>query len=198
MPAEGNKRPPRVPRSQEEVELIVLQKKIREHNRLARFKQTGVYKAFNIFNVISFCIYCELIMCFIGPCHYETHYSRNVTAEHGMEKNVSGNAIVVAIKIVAINGKHYRFPVNEFIATPKKFSAYNIGKDFFLQKELRGTVTTSDHIFRISAAEPIFFLSLFVAFFSFIFFAYNLNEHPYPLAAITFINAITVLAFVML
>ncbi len=198
MPVEGNKRPPRTPRAPEEIEQLILLKKIREHKKLERFKKTIVYKSFNVFNVICFFIYCELIMCFAGPCHYQIHYSKSITPEHGMAKNMYGDRILLGLKVTGINGKQYRFPINDFVEVPEVHSAFNVGKDFILQKEIKGTITTSDKIYRIHAADPIFFLSIFVAIFSCIFFNYNLNEHPYPLGALTAINAITVIAFMLL
>ena len=126
MPVEGNKRPPRKPRTAEEVEELVLLKKIREHKKTERFKKTFIYKVCNVFNIICFFIYCELVMCFIGPCRYETHYSKNVIPEHGMAINIYGDRIITAIKITALNGKQYRFPVNEFIEVPQKYSASNL------------------------------------------------------------------------
>lgn len=198
MAVEGNKRPPRIPRTPEEVEESVLLKKIRDHAKLAKFKKTFVFKAFNIFNIICFFIYCELIMCFIGPCHYQTHYSRSVSAEHGREKNDYGDRAVSVVKITGVNGIHYRFLVNDFIEVPEKFSRFNVGKDFLLHKEIKGTLTTSHHVYWIHHANPIFFLSIFVALFSLIFFAYNLNENLFSLSAITMINGVTVLAFMII
>jgi hypothetical protein len=195
MPVEGNKRPPRIPRTPEEVEELILKKKIREHKKLQRFKASTLYKCFNIFNIICFFIYCELIMCFLGPSHYQTHYSRNVSAEHGIEKNKYGDRILAAVKITGINGKKYRFAVNEFIEVPEKFSRFNIGKDFLLHKEIKGTITTSGKVFWIYESVSIFFLAIFVAVFSCIIFIYNLNENIYPLTAITIINTVTVWAF---
>ena len=193
-----NKRPTRLPKSKEEIEEIILQKKINAHKKLERFKKTIVYRVFNIFNIICFFIYCELIMCFIGPCHYQTHYSKGVVAEYSDSKNDDGERILSAIRITGINGKHYRFAVNKFIGVPEKFSRFNVGKDFLLHKEIKGTLTTSSDTFWIYESISIFFLAIFVAVFSCIIFTYNLNENIYPLTAITIINAVTVLAFVIL
>ncbi|MGZ3898959.1 MAG: hypothetical protein ACXVNQ_01435, partial [Bacteroidia bacterium] len=94
--------------------------------------------------------------------------------------------------------KQYEFLVNDLVPPPPKFSAFEVGKDFILQKEIKGSISTSPKQFRIQRASPILFLSIFVAIFSFIFFFYNLNQNPHSLRAITCINAVTMLAFLLI
>jgi hypothetical protein len=197
MNTEGKKRPPRTPLSPEEVAELVLLKKIREHKKLEKFKKTRTYKVFNIFNVVCFFIYCELFFCFLGPCQYQMHYCKNVIVDYG-DRGEGAHRIISSVKLMGIHEKQYEFIVNDFIDPPPRFSAFEVGKDFLLQKEIKGSIATSDKQFRILRASPILFLSVFVAIFSFIFFFYNLNQNPHSLRAITCINAVTVLAFVLI
>ncbi|MCE3259644.1 MAG: hypothetical protein K0S12_1285 [Bacteroidetes bacterium] len=196
MNQEGKKRPPRTPLSPEEVAELVWLKKIREHKKIEKFKSSRTYKMFNVFNVICFFIYCELFFCFIGPCHYQTHYHKNVIVDYS--NTASHERIVSALKVVSVDDKQYEFIVNDKIEVPEKYAPFEVGKDFLLQKEIKGSVATSEKQYRIQRASPILFLSVFVSIFSFIFFFYNLNQNPYSLRAITSINAITVLAFLLI
>jgi hypothetical protein len=198
MPFEGNKRQPRVPKTAEEIEELVLLKKIREHRKLEKFKKTKSYKFANIFNVICFFIYCELIFCFIGPCNYYTHYSKNISVERGDARNQKGEGITSVVKVTGVNGKQYNFMVNDFINKPAKFSSFELGKDFILQKELKGTISTSNDIYKIHQSSPLFFLSFFVAVFSCIIFSYNQNQNPHSLIALTATNAVTIIVFMLL
>lgn len=197
MNNEGKKRPPRTPLSPEEVADMVLLKKIREHKRVERFSKTKGYKFFNLFNVCCFFIYCELFFCFIGPCHYQTHYAKTVLTDYGDSRNAQQERIISKIKLINVNDKTYEFKVNGFVESPPKFSSFEIGKDFLLQKEIKGTFSTSSDLYRLQRASPILFLSVFVAIFSFIFYFYNLNQHPHSLRAITSINAITLFVFLI-
>jgi hypothetical protein len=194
---EGKRRPPRVPKTPEEVAELVFLKKLREHKKLESFKKTLYYKGFNLFCVACFFIYCELIICFMGPCHYEEHYSKNVWVEYGREV-IEGNHVISLLKVVDKEGQLYEFVINEFIEAPPQAAVFTVGKDFLLQREIKGTVSTSEHVYRINRASPILFLSFFVSLFSIIFFSYNLNQNPHSLRAITVINAITIFGFLLI
>ncbi|MDP3557850.1 MAG: hypothetical protein Q8T03_10780, partial [Bacteroidota bacterium] len=78
---------------------------------------------------------------------------------------------------------------------PEKFTTFKVGKDFLLQREIKAYVNTSDDYYRIQAASPMLFLSVFLGIFSLIFFSYNLNQNIQSLIAISIINGITILAF---
>ncbi|MCW3076845.1 MAG: hypothetical protein JWO32_1454 [Bacteroidetes bacterium] len=197
MNYEGKKRPPRTPLSPEEVAEFVLLKKIREHKKIEKFRKSSTYKIFNIFNVACFFIYCELFFCFLGPCHYQNHYNKHVTIEYG-SRFKGDDRIISTVKVTDVNNVQYEFLINSFITPPPKFSRFEVGRDFLLQKDIKGSISTSDEQYRIQRASPILFLSVFVAIFSFIFFFYNLNQNPHSLRAITSINAITVLAFILI
>ena len=196
MNNEGKKRPPRTPLSPEEVAELVWLKKIREHKKIEKFKKSRGYRIFNIFNVVCFFIYCELIFCFLGPCHYQTHYHTGVSIEYSRTEDE--RMLVSSVKVNGVNGTQYTFMVNEELDVPAKYAPFEVGKDFLLQKEIKGSVSTSDKQFRILRASPILFLSVFVSIFLFIFFFYNLNQNPYSLRAITTINAVTLLAFILI
>lgn len=197
MNNEGKKRSPRTPLSPEEVAELVLLKKIREHKKIEKFRETKTYKFSNIFNVACFFLYCELFFCFLGPAHYQTHYCKQVMVNYG-DRGYGRERLISSIKLIGVNERQYEFTVNDIVAPPPKFSAFEIGRDFILQKEIKGCFSGSEKQFRIQRASPILFLSVFVGIFSFIFFFYNLNQNPHSLRAITCINAVTVLAFILI
>jgi hypothetical protein len=197
MTQEGKKRPPRIPKTPEEVAELVFLKRLREHRNLETFKKTVFYKIFNVFSIGCFFIYCELIICFLGPCHYQTHYSRNIKVDFG-EEMIGSDRIVSSVKLIGVEGREYEFRVNEFIDVPPKFGPFEVGKDFILQKEIKGCVSTSRNTYRIQRASPMLFLSFFVGIFSCIFFSYNLNQNPHSLRAIAVMNAITLFFFLLL
>lgn len=194
MKAEAKKRPPRIPKTPEEVAELVLLKKVREHKKLERFKSTFYYKLLNVFNIACFCVYCELIICFFGPCRYETHYSKNMITEYG-EARADGERIVTKITVVGQNNEKYCLNVNEFISPPEPHSTYFLGRDFLLQKEIKAMITSSDKQFGISRVSPLLFLSFLVGVLSWIIFSYNLNQKQHSLGAITIINGLTLFVF---
>lgn len=195
MKEEGKKRAPRIPLTPEEVAELIEIKKIREYNKLQRFKKTKTFKILNCFNVFCFFVFCELIISFYGPCHYQTRYSKNVIVTFDDKIDAGGRRVISDINMIDVNDKNYKLIVNEFIETPEKYSAFKVGKDYLFQREIKAYLGTSGNYYRIQSASPILFLSVFLGIFSLIFFSYNLNQNPNSLIAISLINAVAILAF---
>lgn len=198
MAFEENKRPTRIHLNAEEVAQLLAIKKARAAKKLAKYKKSTSYKVLNIFNICCFFVYWEILFCFIGPCHYQTHYAKVFSAKHGDEKNEAGKRIVSELDIVSVNDKHYKLYVNEFIETPEKFSRYQIGKDYILQKELKAILEGSDKSYGLQSASSFIFLAVFIIFISCISFFYDLNENSHSLTAVAILNVLTLLAFIML
>lgn len=190
MALESKKRPPRVPLTPDEVAQLVAFKKIKEARKLAKFKRSWIYKSFNVFNLFCFFIYWELLFCFIGPCHYQTHYSYRVQVHHGDEINSVGKRITNEIDVRDVSGKDYKFLVNDFVEKPERFSGFSIGKDYLMQKELKGIFIGSEKSYIIQAAGALLFLTVLMIIISFTSFIYHLNENAYSLNAVTALNGI--------
>ena len=198
MALEHKKRPPRIPLSPEEVAQLVAYKRIKAARKLSNFKRSAVYKIFNTFNIVCFFAYWEIVFCFFGPCHYQTHYSAKVLARHGDELNAEGRRITTEIDVKSVNGRDYKFLVNDFLEQPLRFSEFSIGKDYLLQKELKGVFEKSDKTYYIQAAGSLLFLAVLMIIISFTSFIYNLNENAYSLNAITAVNAIVFIGLFVL
>lgn len=198
MAPEEKKRPPRIPLTPEEVAQLIALKKRKEARKLALFKQSRTYKALNIFNICCFFIYWEILFCFMGPCHYQTHYARSFGVKHGDERNEAGKRIVSEMDIVNLDGTRIKLYVRDFIEAPPRFSSYQIGKDFILQKDLKARILTSEASYGLQGASSIIFLSVFIIIISCISFFYNLNEISHSLTGVAILNGITVLAFITL
>src|SRR4051812_33712239 len=108
MASEQNKRSRRIPLSSEEVATVIAFKKRREQIRLRRLKGSLSYKALNIFNIICFFIFCELIFCYFGPCSYHTSFSESVAALYGQDSKGDGTPIVSELDIKDVKGKTYK------------------------------------------------------------------------------------------
>lgn len=195
MAHEEKKRHQRIPLTPEEVAHLVALRNRVAAKKLAAFKHTSFYRFCNVFNICCFFVYWELIFCFIGPCHYQTHYSKNMRVKRGYAMNESRRYVVSEVTVIGVNNEEYKMAVNDFIEPPRRQSAYQIGKDYILQKELKGILETSGDSYRLLGASPLIFLSVFLIIICFSSFVYNLNEHPHSLRAVSILNAITIIAF---
>lgn len=187
-----------MPLSPEEVAQLIAYKQIREARRLARFRRSVIYKLFNVFNIVCFFAYWEIVFCFIGPCNYQTHYSFSVRSHHGDEQNEEGRRITKELDIKGVNGKAYTFLVNDFIQKPARFSEFTVGSDFLMGKELKGMFGDGDKFYYIYSSGSILFLSILLIIISITSFIYNLNEQAYSLNAITALNAIILTGILLL
>lgn len=193
MPSEPNKRPRRVHLTSEEVSSFIAYRKRRERLALQNLKKTHSFKLLNIFNVACIFIYCELLFCYFGPSNHQRHYSVNTIAEYGNGLHKGNQADIKGVQVFGVNGKEYKFIVNDFIEVPAKKICFLTGKDFLLQKDLKGWFDYPGKSYRLFSASPILFLCLFISLVSFIVFFYNLNENAYSLCGITVLNALTIL-----
>jgi hypothetical protein len=192
------KRPPRKIASPEEVKERVMIKKVREHKKIEKFKKTHEYKCLNLVNVLCMCVYLELIICFYGPCKYFVYYNKKVEVEFGGMNEKTRLTKTKLIKINSVNNKLFTLMIDDYIEAPKKFEPFQVGYDFILNQEIKAAVSTSPNFYRLNDFSPVLFLSFFVAGFTFIFYFYNLNFNNQSLQAVSFLNGITLLAFLCL
>jgi len=196
MAAEERKRPPRNPLTAEEVNQLVAIKKLKEAKKLAKFKRSRTYKSFNVFNIVCFFIYWEVLFCFLGPCDFQLHFGKSYVVKRGDERNAYGKRIVSELDIVSVNNNKYKLYVDDFIETPHPFSGFLLGKDYILRKDLKIKLSGSDSAYGLQSAGSLIFLTVFILFISCITFFYNLNENSHSLTGLALLNAIILLAFV--
>ena len=198
MAFEDKKKLSRKPLSQKEVANLVAIKIHREQQKVFQFKKTNTFKFFNFFNVCCFFIYLELLFCFFGPINYQTHYSISVKIKTGNEINLKNERIISQINIVDASLKQYDLIIDDYVLPPKKFTAFQIGKDYILQKELKAKICDLDKDYFIQSSSPILFLLLLIIFVSIISVIYNLNENIYSLSAVSLLNLIIMFSFLII
>jgi hypothetical protein len=187
----GNQRRKRNPLTPEEVAEIIAFKKRREHERLTKFKKTGAYKFYNIFNLCCCFVYFELLFCFFGPCVYDQYKVEGVNVHYGNTYDSSGLPIVTDLEILA-NGKTYKLITKDFISEPPTGSILSIGSDFLLGKALKGVVSVSRRKYRLFSASPLVFFSGLALGMTCLAVIYNLNQNAYSLNAMSVLNGLVI------
>ncbi len=190
MTREPNKRPRRTPLTSEEVSNLIAIRQRRQMLALQRFKLTSTYKVLNLFNICCIFIYLELIFCYFGPCHYQRHYAYKVAANYG--HSFENNKMIISeLDLYCVDSELYKFVVNDFIEIPDKYTSFLLGKDFLLQKNLKGVLQSSDTSYRLFRASPILLLCVFISFICFMAYHFNLNENMFSLSGMTTLNVLT-------
>jgi hypothetical protein len=198
MARDPKNRPRRIPLTSEEVSNFIAYRKKREQIDLQKLKRTRVFKLLNIFNIVCIFIYLEILFCYFGHCDYQKHYSANTIANFGDRFQKNGKPVTADIDVVGVNGRIYKFIVEDFIETPPKRVRFIIGKDYLLRKDLKGSIEGLDGSYRLFSASPILFLSSFISIICFMGFVYNLNENAYSLSGLTTLNALTMFGILIM
>ncbi len=193
----NKKRPPRIPFTPEEVSDFVKLKKYKERAKIEKFKRTKIYKVLNAFNVISIIIYTEIIFAFLGSCNFSGHYVQSSTGYFG-EETKGGKRTNSAALLKMINGKEYDISIHDTCTLPANFSKVFVGKDWLLQKEVKVRFEMGDKDRFIKRSFPLLFISILWGFVTFAIFGYNLNQIKYSLCVISFINAFSLVCFLLL
>jgi len=191
MAFEPGKRPRRTPLSSEDVAHVIAVKRWREFKKLQRFKRSGHFKLLNLFNVLCIFVYFELLFCYFGPCHYQVHYSAKRTARYGYFYTPAGRPVVADIDVHGVDGHVYTYIIDDFIDLPPQRFRFTIGKDFLLQKKLKGTIENLDGDYRLFSASPVLFLCMFVIAIFLFAFSFDMNQKAYSLNALTVLNVLT-------
>lgn len=196
MTREPGKRSRRIVFTSEELSHIVAYRKHRERLLTLRFKKTGTYKILNTFNICCIFIYVQMLFCYLGPCNNTKHYAYNTVTRYGTVYKNDGTPIVADVDVYGVNGRVYKFVIDEFIKAPQKKITFIVGKDYLLQKELKGVFEGSVDTYRLFSASPILFLCVFICMICLFAFMFDLNEAIYPLTGISVINLLTILGII--
>jgi hypothetical protein len=183
----------RIPLTPEEVAGVIEFKKRRDHIRLIKLKKSWRYKAQNVFNIICFFIFCELVFCYWGPSRATEYEATAVRAAYGADAKGDGTPIVGEIEFETAKGKHYKLLVNDYVQLPEKGTIFQICEDFLLRKDLKGTFEGAERKYRVFAASPVLFLCVFTSFIMLVGICYNLNENEHSLLGLTTVNFMTLL-----
>jgi len=192
MSAAPKRRPKRIPFTPEEVANIIEIKKRRELMRLAAFQKTYAYKFQNVFNVVCFFVYWELVFCFFGPLNYQKHYSVAFEPRYGNAFE-NGKLLMNELDVHGANNVVYTYLVNDFIDSPPRYSSFDIGSDYILKKQLRGRLSHSDATYRLFSSSPVLLIVFIVLVTSCTAYYFNLNQNAHSLMALTVLNSLSML-----
>ncbi len=196
MTFEGNKKQSRVPLTPEQLKDVITFKRNKQTKQIEKLKKTRRYKVLNIFNIISIIIYCEIVFCMYGPANYTKDVCTKANIDEYM-RDVGPERVIRFMSVWGKNDAHYQFYVGENIQLPKPNSDFYVGKDFLLQKEVKVMVSTSVSEYRLWRVIPLIFLGISVTLITFLVFAHNMNLVNYSLIAVSLMNAINLLYFIV-
>ncbi len=197
MVSQTNKRPQRQPLTPEEVKDLVKLKQLRQLVKIEKFKQSKRYKYLNVFNIFCVIIYTEMIFSFISAGNYTTHYVQNLTPYYD-EKIIDGKRVISSLVIITTDDQKFDVNVRDTCRLPDETAKFSVGKDWLLQKEIMVKFDGRDKDLYIRRSFPLLFISLLLGIVTFVLYTYNKHQVAYSLNAITIINSLSLLYFILL
>jgi hypothetical protein len=182
--------------SPEKIQEILAFKRQKQLRQILKLKKTRYYRVLNIFCIICVLIYCELIFCMFGPARYRQEHCVKAVADEFRGMN-GKRRIIHFMSVYTENDRQYKFMVDEAIQLPLPNSVCYIGKDFLLNKEIKIMISTSVSEYRLWRVVPLVFLGFVVTLVTLLVFVYNMNLENYSLIAVSVLNAINLLYFVV-
>jgi len=196
MPVEGNKKQARVPLTPEQLKEVITFKRNKQIRQIEKLKKTRRYKILNVFNIISVLIYSEMIFCMYGPAIYkEVLCSKAMITEY--ERTEGDGREIRFLSVWDTNNEEYKLYVSDQIQVPLPNSKMFLGRDFLLQKVVKVVVSTSEDEYRLWRVVPLIFLGISISLITFLAFANNMNMVNYSLIAVSVMNAINLLYFIV-
>lgn len=197
MVSQGNKRPPRQPLSAEEVREMVQLKKLRQYFKIEKFKKTRNYKILNTLNIAYMILFTEIIVSFLGSANSSVQILESVKVYYGKEI-IDGKRIISSAEFKTTEGALYDVGINDVCEMPKAKQEIVVGRDWLLRKDVKVKIETSQKDFFVIKSFPLLFISILMGVVTCVLFAYNLNQNPYSLNVISFVNSLGVIAFLLL
>lgn len=190
---EQHKRPRRTPLTREEVQAVIAFKRRKELQQIQTLKKSLSYKIRNVFLVLCFFIFCEVLFCFFGPCKHQTHYTQRVSATYAPVYQKGKGQLMSQLDVICVNGTMFSLMVDDFIKSPPKYTQLDVGSDFIMNCELKAKTSDSENYYRLFRASPVLLLCAFCSFILLMGMYHNLNLSDYTLWGLTVLSAMTLL-----
>lgn len=198
MPVEGNKKQARVPLTPEQIKEVIIYKRNKQIKAIEKLKKTRRYKILNIFNIVCIFVYCEMIFCMYGPAIYRPLVCVRSNIDQYNQGPGSQRNEVTFLTVWDQHGNQYQLYVADTIQKPLPNSTFYVGEDFLLRKEVKAVVNTSESEYRLWRVVPLIFLGISVTLITFLAFNYNMNMVNYSLIAVSVMNALNLLYFIVI
>lgn len=172
---EQPRRKQRVPLSPEELFYVIELKKIKQAQKLEKFKATSFYKITNRFNIFltGFLTY-SIVSIFILSSWQKT-YIMSAKCDYGSFNKALKKRTIAGIQLRTLSGEYLEIRTDDLYEIPKRLDEIYLGRDLLFKKPLKAKLANNEHIFWSVNS----YASLTVCCFAMMigFFIYKVNMH---------------------
>ena len=172
---EQPRRKPRTPLSPEELFYVIELKKIRQFEKLEKFKATAFYKITNRVNIFlaGFLTYCIISILILSS--WQTTYVLWAECEYGPYDPAKRQRTISEVRLNTTSNEILTIRTDNLFTQPKKLDEIYLGKDLIFNKTMKVKLVQEENVFWSVNA----YASLTVCTFALVlgFFIYQVNKH---------------------
>jgi hypothetical protein len=172
---EQPKRKPRIPLSQEELFYVVQLKKLKELERIQKFKSTRFYLFFNRANIILSAIVSYCILSILILTHWQSAVINKVSCNYGGYDPATQSRSIVEVHADYNDYEKISVQTSHLFVCPEINQPIYIGKDFIFGKIIKAKFSVASSTYWTVNS----YASLSVCFFAMALsiFIYKVNKH---------------------
>ena len=175
MNEEQPRRKPRVPLSPEELYYFIKLKKLKQVEKVERFKATFFYKLFNYINIVLAGLITYFVLSILILSTWQQSHIAYYTSSRGEVKPETNQRTISEIQLQTMSGHCVVIKTDYLFEEPKTHQPIYLGKDILFNKILKVKLSYDDRAFWSTNS----YASLSVCFFVLCigFLIYKINKH---------------------
>lgn len=175
MMEEQSRRKPRIPLSSEELYYFIKLKKLKQAEKIKKFRASGFYKIANYINVFlaAFLSYCILSILIVATWHKTS--IADIAVSYGAFNAEMKQRTISDIDLTTASGEVLKLKITDLYEEPQKNEVVFIGKDLLFNKNLKAKFENATGVFWTLNSVA----SLTVCVFALLMgcFVYAVNKH---------------------
>lgn len=175
MIEEQGRRKQRVPLSPKELYYFVELKKLKQAQKIEKFKLSPIYKLINRINIALVAILTYCLLSIITLNYWQKSYILKVNTTYATYDPQIRAQSIAELKIDVTSGEHLEIKTNDLYDLPQAHQEIYLGKDFLFHKILKAKLSYDERPFWTINSYAHLTVSCFALFMG--FFIYKVDKH---------------------
>ena len=175
MAEEQPRRKQRVPLSPTELYYFIELKKLKQAQKIERFKASPIYKFINRTNIVLVAVLTYGLLSILILNYWQKSYILKVRSSYGPYNPQTREQTISELKIDITSGEHVVIKTDDLFEMPKPHQEIYIGKDFLFNKIVKAKLNYDERSFWTINSYAHLTVSCFAMIMG--FFIYKVDKH---------------------